>query len=143
MSLGQTEDIKNVQRAVEGIVGISSQGVFTYSLPNNTVRVFIINTQNSAAPTTVRILSQVEMSFFVDSVSVATQLPASDLAPTTQNFDMSQWQFIGPWNDWLNSDFNGTITLVFIKNLTGSDHTIIQVAKSRAISNTITNLVNP
>lgn len=131
--MGILKSFDDVQKVIENVIQPSGVATGTSNaLSNGGTWTFNISTTNTGGAIT---LVAPDITLYLTSVSAANQFPDGS------NIDMSQWQIVGPWNDWGDTDNINTFTRIFIRNISaGASKTIVLKVNSRAISNTISNV---
>ena len=70
-----------------------------------------------------------DISIYLGSVATNNQLPGGS------SVDESQWQVIGPWNDWGTTDNQNSKTKVYVRNISAGSTTVLFRIKSRFFTN--------
>lgn len=123
------EDVRIVNQRLDGLVQGTNSASGSFELDNGEWVIFTISVVNDAG---AKILTTVDLTLYVDSVSADNALPGGD------NIDESQWQIIGPWNDLRATDGVGQEIKVYIRNISAGTQTVLVNAQARVIPNTPT-----
>ncbi len=70
-----------------------------------------------------------DISIYIGSVATDNQLPGGS------SVDESEWQVIGPWNDWGTTDNQNSKTKIYVRNISAGDSLVIFKIKSRFLTN--------
>ena len=89
----------------------------------------ILLTHTISQENNAKILAIPDFSIYIGSVTTATQLPGGS------SIDESEWQVIGPWNDWGTTDNRNSKTKLYVRNVSAGDSLVIFRVKSRFITN--------
>ena len=130
MALGTSEEIKSIERRLDGIIVSTGTASGSTTLGNGDQTVFTITT-TSGSGAKVNVASDVTL--YIGSVAAANQLPGGSA------IDESQWQVIGPWNDWGATDNVNVKTLIYVRNISAGSQSVLL----RTISRTIVNSPTP
>lgn len=82
-------------------------------------------TQNQGA----KMLASVEVGVYIGSVADANQLPGGS------GITESNYQVIGPWFDWADTDGNNVVLKIYVSNISAGTVTIIFKLSDRYLSN--------
>lgn len=123
------EDIRSLQRRLDVIIDHTETDSATAPLGNGDQALFIITTSSNSG---AKVLVNVDVALYVGSVSDATQLPGGG------SVDESQYQVIGPFSDWDDSDGNNNVHKIYVRNISAGSVNVLLRTASRVIVNSAT-----
>jgi len=93
----------------------------------NNVQILLTHTISQA--NNAKMFAIPDISIYIGSVSANNQLPGGSA------IDESEWQVIGPWNDWGTTDNKNSKTKIYVRNISAGSSTVLFRVKSRFITN--------
>lgn len=126
---GTSEEIKSIDRRLDGITVTTGTASGSATLANGDQAVYTITTSSDSG---AKVNVGADVSLYVGSVAAANQLPGGS------GIDESQWQVIGPWNDLQATDSINHKVKVYVRNISAGSSTVILNTKSRVIVNSPT-----
>ncbi len=123
------EDIRSLQRRLDQIIDQTGEATGSTVLGNGDQALFTITTSSNSG---AKVMVAADIAVYIGTAVTANQLPGG------ASIDESQWQVIGPWNDFESSDGINTKTLVYIRNISAGSQTVILKTASRVLINSAT-----
>ncbi|MDD5407019.1 MAG: hypothetical protein PHE73_08795 [Sulfurovaceae bacterium] len=120
--------LDKLRKAIEQIVVLSNVAAASTTLGNGQQAVFTMTTTGSSG---ARILADTDITIYMDSISAANAFPGG------ANIDMSQWQMVGPFNDWGATNNINNKSRLFLRNISAGSHTVVFRGQCRLIQNSV------
>ena len=89
----------------------------------------ILLTHTLSQKNNAKMLNVPDISIYLTSVATNNQLPGGSAV------DESQWQVIGPWNDWGTTDNKNSKTKLYVRNVSAGSTLVLFRVKSRYLTN--------
>lgn len=128
MNLNQA--LISLRQAVEGIITTTNTVSASFTLNNGDAVNTTVTTTNPAGS---KIEGVADFTYYIDAVVSGNEIPYGS------SLDMSQWQYIPPYNDWGKTNNFNLKTVAYLRNISAGTHTIFVRATVRTITNSLTN----
>ena len=127
--MADSEEFRAINRRIDSIIQTTNVASGSTTMENGDSVTFNITTTSTSG---AKIVAQVDFSFFAGAIDADHEIPFGS------SVTGSEWQIIGPWSSWADTDNLNTVTRVYIRNISAGSTLVTVKATSRIIVNSPT-----